>query len=83
MINCKSADTVPTNQPDDAPDARSAPNLAPRNVCDDNTGTNQPTSPSPPVTRAFMQITTQGVAQQGLVTTVRGLVSVVWWIRAA
>jgi hypothetical protein len=45
------------------PDPRSARNLAPRNVCDDNTRTNQPTPSSQSVTRTVLQITTHGVAQ--------------------
>ncbi|HVQ90141.1 MAG TPA: hypothetical protein VMU51_03810 [Mycobacteriales bacterium] len=64
LINCKSTDTVPTNRPDETLDAQSAPNLAPRSMCDDNTTTNQPTSSSPKVTPAVLQIPTQDVAQQ-------------------
>jgi hypothetical protein len=39
------------------------PETGTRNVCDDNTTTNQPTSSSPTVAQATPQITTQGVAQ--------------------
>jgi hypothetical protein len=69
LINCKSADTVPTNQLGEASETRSAPNLAPRIVCDDKATSNQPISSSPSMTRAVLQITAQGVAQHTVTVT--------------